>query len=156
ATSINKGTYSLVYTVGGCSSSPSTVEIDMNELPGNSLISVWTDSICPGSNAQIIVENSEIGLTYQLQDALTSTPIGSPQNGTGDTLFFATGILGTNTDFNFSVDITSTGCNTVTADLTVTVLSPPNPPTTIGDSICNAGQLTLEADGAETGGFYNW
>ena len=156
ATSVNEGTYSLVYTIGGCSSSPSTVEVDMNELPGNSLISVWTDSICPGSNAQIIVENSEIGLTYQLQDALTSMPIGSPQNGTGDTLFFATGILGANTDFNFSVDITSTGCNTVTADLTVTVLSPPNPPTTIGDSICNAGQLTLEADGAETGGFYNW
>lgn len=156
ATSVNEGNYILTYTLNGCTSEPFVKEVTMNALPGNSTISVLTNSICQNSSAVIIVENTDSDLTYQLQDAVTSSNIGSPQTGNGDTLFFNTGALVSDTDFNFSVDFNSTGCNTVTNNVTVTVLSPPNPPTTTGDEICNGGEMTLEASGAIGDEHYNW
>jgi hypothetical protein len=125
--------------------------------PDNLSVVVIPSLICAGTSAQIALINTQPGVSYQLRLASTSTNVGAAQTGTGDTLFFNTGVLSATTDFNFQATQTSTTCGTVTTpNITVTVSPLPAAPVTTDDQVCNEGDMTLTASGAPAGGFYNW
>jgi hypothetical protein len=156
ATGVNQGTYQLTYTLNGCVSPVLSKEIRMNALPGNSSVSALNNQICPGESTQIIIENSQSNLTYQLYNVSTSTNVGNAQTGNGDKLFLNTGSINSNTEFNIIVDNINTGCNSVTPNLEIKMLPVPDAPTTTDDEVCNGGVMTLTADGASGNEYYNW
>lgn len=114
---------------------------------------VTSGSICNGTTAQIALAHSQLGVTYQLQNAITSVNVGAAQGGTGDTLFFTTGALTDTTDFKFTATVTS-GCNTtLTPNITVIVQPIPTAPIGTNDTVCNSGIMTIGVSG---GSSYNW
>ncbi|MCC5923544.1 MAG: T9SS type A sorting domain-containing protein [Crocinitomicaceae bacterium] len=156
ATGLNQGVYELTYTLNGCVSPALTKEVTMNALPGSSSIGAINNAICPGQSAEIFIVNSLSNHTYQLFDVTNSSNLGTLQTGNGDTLFFNTGNLTTNSEFNVVVSNTSTGCVSVTPNIEITMLSAPSAPIMTGDEVCNSGLMTLTASGASGGEFYTW
>lgn len=127
------------------------------EQNGNLIGYASPTTICSGGTSQIVILNSQIGVTYQMRDASTVTNIGVAQAGNGDTLFFATGVLSTTTNFDFIATIDAYGCSQILSPaITVTVHPITTAPITNGASVCNHGDLTLTASGATGTGFYNW
>ena len=123
------------------------------EQPKPLSATVVSGTICNGTSAQIALVNSQPGVTYQMQNATTSTNVGAAQIGTGDTLYFTTGVLTSNTDFKFIASVNS-GCNTtLTPNITVTVQPIPAPPIGTYDTVCNSGIMTIGVSG---GSVYNW
>jgi hypothetical protein len=123
------------------------------EQPSNLNAIVTSGALCNGTAGQIALINSQNGVTYQMQDATTSTNVGASQIGNGDTLFFNTGILSASTDFKFTASVTS-GCNTtLTPNITVTVQPVPAAPIATNDTVCNHGIMTISVSGGST---YNW
>jgi hypothetical protein len=115
------------------------------------------NAVCQNSESQILLINSQPGVSYQLKNATTNANIGTAQLGSGDTLIFNTGNLTATTEFNFSATVVATSCSiTLSPNIVVNVNNLPNPPQTSGNEICNSGSVTVSASGAPTGGFYNW
>jgi hypothetical protein len=128
----------------------------LNEQAGALANLISPSAICINTSSQIILHNTQVGMSYQLRNATAATNIGSAQMGTGDSLIFNTGSMATTTDFNFVVTNTVTGCLLTTGpNLTLTVYPAPLAPTTIGQSLCNGGIFTLHASGTSVAN-YNW
>lgn len=127
------------------------------EQPENLALIAQPTAICSGNSSIVKLVNSQPGVRYQLKQTNTWASIGALQNGTGDTLSFATGSLTATTTFTLIATNILTGCfDTLTPGITITVNPLPSAPATIGDSICHEGILTLQASGAGIGGLYNW
>ena len=127
------------------------------EQPENLAFSAQPSAICSGNSSVVKLINSQPGVRYQLKQTNTWASVGALQNGTGDTLSFATGTLTANTTFTLIATNILTGCfDTLTPGITITVNPLPSAPATIGDSICHEGIFTLQASGASLGGVYNW
>lgn len=127
------------------------------EQPGNVSMYAAAAGVCLSSGTQIVLVNSQVGVSYQLQNASTNANVGSAQNGNGDTLFFSTGTLTAATSYHIVATVASTGCSkTLLPAVAVSVFTPPSAPATTGASICNGGSVTLSAAGAPSGGQYNW
>ncbi len=101
-------------------------------------------AICPGSIATLNV-TSPSG-NYAWFDALT----GGNQLAVGPV--YNTPALVANTTY-YVESINSTGCASVRTPVTVTISSPPAPPTVSGTTICPGSHATLTAIGAGT---FNW
>lgn len=115
------------------------------------------DSICEGTSAQIILSNTQLGVSYQLVNTNTSANVGAAQTGTGGSLTFNIGVLTQTTDFHFVATYTTTGASITTNPVIKVTVNPlPAAPTTTGASICNSGSVTLNVSGAAGNGFYNW
>lgn len=127
------------------------------EQPGVLSATVMPNNLCSGSTTQIVLYNTQIGVSYQLKNAGTSANVGAAQTGNGDSLVFNTGVLASTTDFNFEVTVNVAGCISIlTPNITVTMLPLPTAPVTNGASVCNQGSMTITASGATGSGFYNW
>jgi hypothetical protein len=112
-------------------------------------------AICPNTASQIKVIGTQFGVSYQLQNASTSTNIGAAQNGNGDTLSFATGNLAATTTFQ----VVATGygtCSVIISSVTVSTITAANSPVTTGASHCGPGNVSLAASGAPNGALYYW
>lgn len=112
-------------------------------------------AICPGTASSIKITASQPGVSYQLQNAGTGTNIGAAQNGTGDTLSFATGNLSANTNFQL-VATAASGCSVTIGPVAVNIISTSAAPVTTGASRCEPGSVTLGASGAPAGADYTW
>lgn len=112
-------------------------------------------AICPNTASAIKVIGTQKGVSYQLQNAATSTNIGSAQAGNCDTLSFATGNLTANTTFQV-VATGPSGCSVIISAVTVSVITAANAPVTTGASRCGPGSVTLSASGAPVGAVYYW
>jgi hypothetical protein len=66
-------------------------------------------TICENTSTFIVVDNSEVGTSYQLRDSGDSD-IGPPQNGTGGALSFSTGELTLTTTFKIIATNTGNSC----------------------------------------------
>lgn len=128
------------------------------EQPATLSVSVLPAAgICNGTSAKVVIINSQPGVSYQMRNAATSENVGTPQMGTGDTLFFNTGNLTSTTEFNFLATALSSGCSIVLSpNITVNVGPPPVAPTASHDEVCNGGTMTLGVSGATDSGYYNW
>lgn len=151
AQSVNAGTYTLTYSLNGCSAAVN-INIDMNPLPAGSTIALQKDSICAHSSTTILINNSDTAISYQLRDTLDNN-IGSAQIGNKGDLIFNTGNIDTTKYLKFYYQFTKTGCNSESPRIIVHTRRLPLPPITTGAEVCNGGSMTLLATGDGT---YNW
>jgi gliding motility-associated-like protein len=102
-----------------------TIDIDVDPNPGLT-VTAAIDPLCVGGDTDIRVDNSEVGVTYQLRNDAGDINIGAPVAGTGGTILLNTGTLTTTTAFNVfaasggscpSVELT----NTVTVNVSGTI-----------------------------------
>jgi len=85
-------------------------------------LSIVSTSICEGEIAIITIDNSEVGINYQLVDFSTSTAIGPPVIGSGGTISLPSGTL--TQDITFTVaayDPTSPTCTETLGPIVITV-----------------------------------
>ncbi|MCA6365319.1 MAG: T9SS type A sorting domain-containing protein [Bacteroidetes bacterium] len=113
-------------------------------------------STCPNTTAQIVLLNSQPGISYQLQLLPAATNVGAAQTGNGDTLFFTTGTITANTNFQLVATNPATGCVSALPQVQVSLLNASFVPTGIGASRCDPGTVTISASGAGVGSVYRW
>jgi hypothetical protein len=103
------------------------VIVTVNPNPEKTVTASET-TICENTSTFIVVDNSEVGTSYQLRDAGDSD-IGPPQNGTGGSLSFPTGDLSSTTTFKIVATNTGNSCSREFTDQpTVTVTAAPDAP----------------------------
>jgi gliding motility-associated-like protein len=103
------------------------VSITVNPAPAVGLtVTAQTAVICFGTSTAIQVDNSEVGVSYQLRDNVTNNTIGGPIAGTGSTLSLPTGALTSNSTFNVFATIGSCS-NQLTTVVSVSVLPSGDP-----------------------------
>jgi hypothetical protein len=88
--------------------------------PDSFTSSVQDDIICYNTSTNIVVENSENGVTYQLQLASDSSPVGTPVAGTGGNINLSTGALTEDTEF--TILAYNLGCELVSSSVEVEVI----------------------------------
>jgi hypothetical protein len=113
-------------------------------------------STCPNTTAQVVLLNSQPGISYQLQLLPAATNVGAAQSGNGDTLFFTTGTITANTNFQLVATNPSTGCVSNLPQVQVSLLNASFMPTGISASRCDPGTVTISASGAGVGAVYRW
>ena len=116
-------------------------------------VSAQNNSICSGEATNILVDNSEVGVSYQLRNDADDSNVGPALNGTGGQLFFPTGALTTTTTYNI---VASNGVCT-DAELSASIIVSVNPTPTAavlsGNATICAGTSTdltiIITDGTE-------
>lgn len=95
-------TFNVFATSATCSAAlTAEVTVTVEPTPDASLnAGALSSTICFGTTTSIGISNSEIGVSYQLRDDATDTPIGSAVVGTGSVITLSTGALTANTSFN--------------------------------------------------------
>ena len=107
-------TINVLATNGTCSlelSNLVTVNTAINPAP-NLTISVSIDPVCVGGSSGIKIQNSEVGVTYQLRNDFDDSNIGSAVSGTGGMITLPTGGLAATTTFNVLAS-SGTACSSV-------------------------------------------
>jgi len=87
------------------------------EKPTQPTLQNYTTGVCAGSNVDIVVENSEVGITYQLISG--GTPVGATIAGDGGSITLTTPELTTTTVFY--VRAYNLGCEDFSTDFTANV-----------------------------------
>lgn len=96
----------LAATVSCAAKLNTIINITVNPSPDLSFnVAVQSSPVCFGATTFIVVSNSEVGVSYQLRDDATDTPIGAPVSGTGSSVNLPTGSLTVNTTFNVFASI---------------------------------------------------
>jgi hypothetical protein len=122
-----------------------------------SLLAYATPEVaCASSAAQIMVEHSQFGVNYQLQNANTLANVGTGQPGNGNTLTFNTGILAQTTSFQIVATSLFSTCTETFPSIEIFVGAEPPAPIATGDTLCLSGEATLQVSGASGNAFYQW
>jgi hypothetical protein len=120
--------YRVSVTTNCGSAGPNSFTLTVNPLPDDKTVSAQNSTVCVGSGTNIIVQNSQSGVNYQLR--IGTSNVGSPVAGTGGNINLPTGNLTSNTTFNVLATNTSTGCSLqLTNTPTVIVEQTPIAPT---------------------------
>ncbi len=118
-----------VYKVRIFSSSPSLISANspnftINALPLDRTIIANPNTVNTGQSATIDIANSQIGVTYQLQNVTTAnTNVGTPVAGTGGLISIPTGNLTVTTDFRVVAKSTA-NCERILNTTTVNIVIP--------------------------------
>ncbi len=107
------------------------------------IVSADNSSICSGSSANILIENTEVGVKYQLRNDLDDSNIGTAIDGDGSTISLPTGNITVTTTFNVTGTIEGCTPQELTNKVTVTILTKPNTGLAI-----NADETTVCIDNA--------
>ncbi|MGF1586279.1 MAG: beta strand repeat-containing protein [Bacteroidales bacterium] len=86
-------------------------------------VTLSTPPVCPGTETIVVVENSQLNISYQLLLNTDNTPVGAPVPGTGGARNLSAGELPATTTFN--VLSYNLGCELVSAPITATVHTQP-------------------------------
>lgn len=134
---INTTTYTVVYTLNGCSSASEPGTISVGTTPN---VSVNNEIICDGETASLIATPSQPGGTYfWLPGGETTASIDVTPGSTS----------------NYTVEYTLNGCTSSPETSTVTVN--PTPSVSVNSpSICDGNSATLIATPSTGGGTYLW
>ena len=120
-----------------------TVPVNVTDVVDLTLpVNAENDPICSGEATNILVDNSETGVTYQLRNDADDSNVGPTQAGTGGLLSFPTGVLTTTTTYHVVAS------NGVCADAELTTVARvnvnPTPTAAVlsGDATLCAGDAT--------------
>ena len=138
------GSYSVVVSNGGCSTTSAATTVTVNAAPAATITASGATSFCTGGSVALNA-NTGTGLTYQWR--LNGTNI----SGATSASRTAT------TAGSYTVVVTSGGCSTTSAATTVTVSAAPAATITAGGAttFCSGGSVTLNAN-TGTGLTYQW
>jgi hypothetical protein len=144
-----------------CTTSRSSgINITINPSPNLTLaVTAQNSSICQGASTNILISNSEIGVTYQLYDGVTIVT-GSVTGGDGGQISLSTGIPAAGSH-NYRIEATATGCSPVflTNTASVTVNTYPSFTISGGTTVCQStGNITLTINPVSipVGSTYQW
>lgn len=82
------------------------------------------DTICYGQAVNVMVDLSEIGVSYQLIESFSQTPVGAPLMGTGATINLPSGLLYTNTIFDILATDTSDASTAILVNQGMVIVRP--------------------------------
>ncbi|MBK7384162.1 MAG: hypothetical protein IPI81_12680 [Flavobacteriales bacterium] len=143
-TATASGSYSVIVTNGGCSTTSSPTTVTVSSSPSATVTAGGSTSFCTGGN---VVLNASTGSGYTYQWKKNGTNI----SGATSSAYTAT------TSGTYSVVITAGACSSTSASTTVTVNTAPT--ATISASgattFCSGGSVTLTANSG-TGYTYQW
>jgi gliding motility-associated-like protein len=152
-------TFNVLATGGVCPAVELTTTVTVNVAGTVTLtLGVTADQtvFCAGGGTNINVENSEVGVDYQLLNNADDSPLSAVIAGTGATLIIATGTLTTTTDV--AVLASNVSCasklNTIT---TLTVNASPDlslAVSTLSPTICFGASTAIQVANAEVGVSY--
>jgi hypothetical protein len=127
-------TYSVVYTLNGCSSLPETIQVNVIQNP---VATVNSPTICNGSSATLSA--GPVGASYTWSTGATTPSI----------------TVSPNTSTSYAVTVVVAGCPTSLATSNVTVNNIPI--VTVGSAtICSGQSASLTATPDISGGTYVW
>jgi gliding motility-associated-like protein len=147
-------TFNVLATSGACVpvQLTNTVSITVSGSVNAGLtVTPVSSTICSGSNADIQVFLSEVGVNYQLVDSSTNSNVGSAVAGTGGTIdLFANGLLANSSYYivasngSCSIQLTNTASITVNAipNTSLTTAATINP-------VCTGGTTTITVANSE-------
>jgi hypothetical protein len=156
------GNQTVIYTVtptaisGGCIGNVQTVTVTVDALPVNKSVSPGTITICYGTSTNITINNTDVGINYQLRNNATNAVIGTAA-GTGNSLTISTGILTSTTTFNVLAVNATTGCSAqmaITPVVTVAVLAVDKTPTAQASPICSGSSTNIQIASSQSGVSY--
>ncbi len=130
--------YTVTYTLNGCSSLPGTGTVTINPVP---TVSVNSVSICSGESATVTATPNLSG----------GTVIWSPGGETTNSI-----TISPSSTTSYSVVYSLNGCNSNSASGTVTVNEIPTVSILENPTICQGQSATLTALPSTTGGTYLW
>jgi gliding motility-associated-like protein len=153
-TNVAAGTYRVwAIDARGCVNNPSlpvTTTVGLNPLPDQSL-SVSDPSTCAGTAVNIVVQNSQTGVNYQLRLDSDNSNVGSSVPGTGGDITFSVNPA-ISTVYNVYATNTTTTCGAQLTDKANVVVFPsPSPILTSDDAdntFCAGTSVTFTAAGA--------
>ena len=114
-------TFNVLASNGSCSIELTDSEtVTVGPSPNAGLtVSITLDPVCSGGVSGIVVELSQVGVSYQLRDDADDSPIGAPVVGTGSDITISTGVL--TADKTFNILATGPGCAPVVLTTVPTV-----------------------------------
>ncbi len=135
----------------GCSDDSSTVFYIHVQTPPIDL-PVNDDIICVGEQATITIDNSELGVEYQLRLDADDLPVGVPVAGDGGTISFTVTPINTAT-YNILATNTTSGCFAELTDKPVVTVNPlpDDGLTVLGSATCPGDAGTVTVEGSVTG-----
>ncbi len=138
------GTYTVVVTANGCSTTSSGVPVSLIGAPSATVTPASGTSICSGSTVSL---NANTGTGYTYVWRRNGTAI----SGASSSSYSAT------TAGSYTVTITSNGCTTTSSAVSVTVGTAPSATITAGGStnFCSGASVTLSAN-TGSGLTYQW
>lgn len=144
-TASTAGSYTVIVTnAGNCSVTSSAVSVVINATPTATATAAGATTFCQGGNV-LINANTGTGLSYQWQ--LNGSAI-TGANGTGYTAT-ATG--------NYTVIVTSNGCQATSNTVTVSVTpAPANLTASSNSPVCVGDPINLTSSSSSTGVAYSW
>ncbi|CAN5452814.1 hypothetical protein BH23BAC1_BH23BAC1_17410 [soil metagenome] len=150
----------IINTTIICESSLSgTIEITINPLPLQKTLTAASPNLCEGNTTNIRVQNSQVGILYQLRNDADDSLIGEPVGGTGGTINLPTGTINTSTTYNVLATNAVFFCATeINNSVSINVepsLTVPSLDISPSSNLCEGeGSITLTA----TAGFdsYQW
>ena len=154
-------TYTIVSIsdASGCTGAAgASLTVTVNQNPQVNLpVDATPDPLCSGGIADVTVENTELGVSYQLRNNVGNTLVGAAVVGTGGTIVLPTGALLSTQTFN--VLATATGCTPVQLTNTVTVnvsgaVDPSLAVTALANPICEGSAATIQVISSENGVLY--
>ena len=111
--------------------------------PQPSPFNLSASPVCSGSSADVEVDVSEVGTTYQLRLHPDNTPVGGSYAGNGDPLPLPTGAITTTTTYN--VRAYNLGCELVSNPIEVTVYALPTLTLdNVGGEVCDGDPAGLK------------
>ncbi|MBK7382081.1 MAG: right-handed parallel beta-helix repeat-containing protein [Flavobacteriales bacterium] len=128
------GSYTVVVSSGGCSTTSSIVPVTVNTTPSATITAGGATTFCGGGSVTLTA-NSGTGYTYQWK-----------KNGTNVSGATAVSYAATAAG-SYTVQVSNGGCSTTSAAKTVTVTAAPTAVITAGGSLsfCTGGSVALNA-----------
>ncbi len=115
-----------------------TVNVIVNAVPDPTLqVNIRSNPVCSGDSTDIYVVLSEVGFTYQLYDSTGNVQVGTSLAGTGDTIFFNTGALTSDSTFYITaIGAAPSSClDTLSTYATTNMMICASPPVATNDTI---------------------
>ncbi len=143
-TATTAGSYTVVVTSGGCSTTSAATSVTVNAAPTASVTASGATSFCTGGNV-LLTAATGTGYTYQWRNNGTNI------SGATSNTYSATA------SGSYTVVVTGNGCSTTSAATTVTVSAAPSATITAGGAttFCNGGSVVLSAN-TGSGLTYQW
>jgi gliding motility-associated-like protein len=119
-------------------------------------ITAQDTQLCEGSSTDILIDNTEAGVTYQLRNDNDDSLVGSAVAGTGGQISLPTGVLTSSMEYNV---LASNGTCSVEMNTKVSVSVDINPDpslatTAANNPLCVGGSTTVSIVGSEVGVSY--
>jgi hypothetical protein len=129
-------TYTVIYTLNGCSSSPASASVTVNPTP---VVTVNNQTICTGSTATLSASSTTPGGTYLWSTGANTSSIS----------------VNPTSNSTYTVTYTVNNCPSSPATSTVTITAPPTV-TANNPTICSGQSTNVSATSSISGGTYSW